>query len=223
MSFRSWRTILFFKDCFDKFLYAWKLEEISVVEQIISSNNRITTAIQIERGHYKFDLSSSSWIAYERSLQEAMQCSAWFSGYYDMTDDGRRHLVGYWQPCRPDVSHGALSSFLGNLRLWRRNLRWAMSIKSDGATFLTITCIRICLKMNQRPSRQRRSVPRWRTQLRRRILKQRWVDWFLLSYTSLTHFCVQELPEIEPITSTTKEPTSVEDQVTETNSKAAVR
>ena len=52
------------------------------------------------------------------------------------------------------------------------------------------------------------------------------VSVFLLSYTSLTHFCVQELPEIElvPIASTTKEPTSVEDRrVTETNSKAAVR
>ena len=42
---------------------------------------------------------------------------------------------------------------------------------------------------------------------------------------SLTHFCVQELPEIElvPIASTTKECTSVEDRVMETNSKAAVR
>ena len=188
MSFRSWRgPILFFKDCFDKFLYAWKLEEVSVVEQIISSNKRITTAIQIERGHYKFDLSSSWWIAYERSLQEAMQCSAWFSGYYDMTDDERRHLVGYWQPCRPDVSRGALSSFLGNLRLRRRNLRWAMSIKSDGANFLTITCGRICLKMNQQSSRQRRSVPRWRGELRRRILKHRWEDWFWVVATTLCH------------------------------------
>ena len=100
-----------------------------------------------------------------------------------------------------------------------------MSIKSDDANFLTITCIRICLKMNQQSSRQRRSVPRWRTQLRRQILKQRWEDWFLLSYISLTHFCVQELPEIEPvaITSTTKECTSVEDRVMETNPKASVR
>ena len=143
----------------------------------------------------------------------------------DMTDDGRRHLVGYWQPCRPDVSRGALSSFLGNLRLRRRNLRWAKSIKSDGANFSTITCNRICLKTNRRPSRQRRSVPRWRGELRRRILKQRWVDLFLLSYTSLTHFCVQELPEIElvQIVSTTKERTSVEDRVMEISSKAAVR
>ena len=154
-----------------------------------------------------------------------MQYSVWFSGYYDMTDDGRRHLVGNWQPCRPDVSHGALSSFLGNLRLRRRNLRWAMSIKSNGANFLTITCGRICLKTNRRSSRQRRSVPRWRSELRRQILKQRWVDWLLLSYISLTHLCAQELPEIElvPIVSTTKERTSVEDRVMETNSKAAVR
>ena len=100
-----------------------------------------------------------------------------------------------------------------------------MSIKSDDANFLTITFIRICLKMNQRPSRQRRSVPRWRTELRRQILKERWEDWFLLSSIYLTHFCVQELPEIElvPIASTTKECTSVEDRVMETNSKAAVR
>ena len=200
-----------------------KTGRVSVVEQIISSNKRITTAIQIERGHYKFDLSSSSWIAYERSLQAAMQCSAWFSGY-DMTDDARRHLVGYWQPCRPDVSRGALCSFLGNLKVRRRNLRWAMSIKSNGANFLTITCIRICLKTNQRSSRQRRSVPRWRGELRRQILKQ-WVDWLLLSYISLTHLCAQELPEIElvPIVSTTKESTSVEDRAMETSSKAAVR
>ena len=228
------------------------------------------------RDHYKFDLSSSAWIAYERSLHEAMQCSAWFSGYSDMTDDGRRHLVGYWQPCRPDVSHGALCSSLGNLKLRRRNLRWAMSIKSDDANFLTITCIRICLKMNRRSSRQRRSVLRCRSELRRQILKQRWEGWNLTilhlsdillrpgtawnwtrtdrldnegiylcrgqsygdkfqgggeridSYypaISLTHFCTQELPEIElvPIVSTTKESTSVEDRAMETSSKAAVR
>ena len=54
-----------------------------------------------------------------------------------------------------------------------------MSIKSDGANFLTITCVRICLKMNQRSSRRRRSVPRWTTELRREILRQRWEDWFL--------------------------------------------
>ena len=142
----------------------------------------------------------------------------------------RLHLACYDQLCRPDVSLGAhcslRRSFLGNLKLRRRNLRWAMSIKSDDANFLTITCIRICLKMNQRPSRQRRSVPRWRGELRRRILKQRWVDLFLLSYISLTHLCAQERPEIElvPIASTTKERSSVEDRrVTETNSNAAVR
>ena len=55
MSFRSRRRpILLFKDCFDKFLYAWKLEEVSVVEQIITSNKMITAAIQVERDHYKF-------------------------------------------------------------------------------------------------------------------------------------------------------------------------
>ena len=136
----------------------------------------------------------------------------------------RLHLACYDQLCRPDVSLGAHSSFLGNLKLRRRNLRWAMSIKSDGANFLTITCGRICLKMNQRSSRQRRSVPRWGGELRRQILKQ-WVDWLLLSYISLTHLCAQELPEIElvPIVSTTKERTSVEDRVMETSSKAAVR
>ena len=92
--------------------------------------------------------------------------------------DGR-HVAGYWQLCRPDVSRGALFSFFINLKVRRRNLRWAMRIKSDGANFLTIT--RICLKMNQRPSRQRRSAPRWRTQLRRTFPKQRWEDWFMLS------------------------------------------
>ena len=56
-----------------------------------------------------------------------------------------------------------------------------MSIKSDGTNFLTITHIRIYLKMNQQSSRQRRSVPWWRTELRRQILKQRWEDWILLS------------------------------------------
>ena len=61
------------------------------------------------------------------------------------------------------------------------------SIKSEGANFLTITCIRICPKMNQQSSRQRRSVPRWRTELRREILKQRWEDWFLLLLPSLWH------------------------------------
>ena len=42
---------------------------------------------------------------------------------------------------------------------------------------------------------------------------------------SLTHFCVQKLPEIElvSIASTTKEYTSVEDRVMETNSKGGVR
>ena len=47
---------------------------------------------------------------------------------------------------------------------------------------------------------------------------------FLLTSISLSHFCVQELPEIElsPIASTTKERTSLEDRVTETNPKAAV-
>ena len=47
---------------------------------------------------------------------------------------------------------------------------------------------------------------------------------FLLTSISLSHFCVQELPEIElsPIASTTKEHTSLEDRVTETNPKAAV-
>ena len=39
-----------------------------------------------------------------------------------------------------------------------------MSIKSDGTNFLTITHIRICLKMNQQSSRQRSSVP-WKTTL----------------------------------------------------------
>ena len=99
-----------------------------------------------------------------------------------MSDDARLRLVNYWQLCRPSpgVSRGVLCSFVGNLKLRRRNLRWAMSIKSDHANFLRITCVRICLKMNQR-SRQRRSVPRRRTQLRRQILKQRWEDWFLLS------------------------------------------
>ena len=100
--------------------------------------------------------------------------------YCDMMH-GRLHLAVYDELCRPDVSLGALYSFLGNLKLRRRNLRWAISIKSDSANFLTITSIRICLKMNQRPSRQRRSVPRRRTQLRTQILKQRWEDWFLLS------------------------------------------
>ena len=38
---------------------------VRIVEQIFSSKKRITTAIQVERGHYKFDLSSSSRIAYE--------------------------------------------------------------------------------------------------------------------------------------------------------------
>ena len=96
----------------------------------------------------------------------------------------RLHLACYDQLCRPDVSLGAhcslKRSFVGNLKLRRRKLRWAMSIKSDGTTFLTITCIRICLRMIQLSSRQRRSVPRWRTQLRRQILKQRWEDWILL-------------------------------------------
>ena len=36
-----------------------KIGRVSVVEQIFTSNKRITTAIQVERGHYKFDLSSS--------------------------------------------------------------------------------------------------------------------------------------------------------------------
>ena len=84
MSLWSWRTsILLIKDCFDNVKelgnissICVKIWRVSVVEQIISSNKRITTAIQVERGHYKFDLSSSSWIAYERSL-EAMQCSVW--------------------------------------------------------------------------------------------------------------------------------------------------
>ena len=155
----------------------WK----SVVEQIFSSNKRITTTIQVERGHYKFDLSSSSknrlrdhcGIVQTCGLHEACDLSI-----VDMMH-ARLHLSCYDQLCRPDVSLGAHSSlkrsFLGNLKLRRRNLRWAMSIKSS-ANFLTITCIRICLKMNQWPSPQRRSVPQWRGELRRRILKQRWVD-----------------------------------------------
>ena len=141
---------------------------------------RITTAIQVERGYYKFDLSSSSRIAYEilawgLALHEALRyCMV----LYDMMH-GRLRLAGYYdQLCLPDVSRGAHCSFLGNLKLRRRNLRWAMSIKSDGANFLTITYIRICLKMIQLSSRQRRSVPRWRTQLWRQILKQRWEDCF---------------------------------------------
>ena len=96
--------------------------------------------------------------------------------------DAWQHLqvAGYQELCRPDVSRGALCSVLGHLKGRRPNLRWAMSIKSDDANFLTITCVRICLKTNQQSSRQRRTVPWCRTQLRRQILKQRWDDWFLL-------------------------------------------
>ena len=194
-----------------------KIGRVSVVEQIFSSNKRFITAIQVERAIINLT-SPQVHVSLTRGGGYAMLCVnlVWHDG---------RHLAGYWQLCRPDVSRGALCSFFGNLKVRRRNLRWAMSIKSDDANFLTITCVRICLKMNQQSSRQRRSVPRWRTQLRRQILKQRWEDWLLLPSISLTHFCAQELPEIElvPIVSTTKEYSSVEDQVMETNSMAAVR
>ena len=76
--------ILLFKGCFDK-CNLWMVERTGQhqsylrenigrvsVGQIFSSNKRFTTAIQVERSHYKFDLSSSSRIAYERSLQEAI-------------------------------------------------------------------------------------------------------------------------------------------------------
>ena len=54
MSFRSWRPILFFKDCFDKFLYAWKLEELSRYFHRIKGLQRFK--LSDERDHYKFDL-----------------------------------------------------------------------------------------------------------------------------------------------------------------------
>ena len=43
--------------------------------------------------------------------------------------------------CRPDVSPGFLCSRLGKLKSRRQNLRWAMSINSDCANFLTINCV----------------------------------------------------------------------------------
>ena len=161
-----------------------KIGRVSVVEQIFSSNKRITTAIQVERGHYKFDLSSSSKNRLRDNCGIVQTCGLHEACDISIVDmmHARLHLACYDQLCHPDVSLGAhcslKRSFLGNLKLRRRNLRWAMSIKSDGTTFLTITCIRICLKMIQLSSRQRRSVPRWRTQLRRQILKQRWEDCF---------------------------------------------
>ena len=57
------------KDCFDNVKelgnispICVKIGSVSVVEQIISSSKRITMVIQVqvELGHYKFDLSSSS-------------------------------------------------------------------------------------------------------------------------------------------------------------------
>ena len=103
-----------------------------------------------------------------------------------MMHDARLRLAGYQQLCCP-VSRGVLFSFLGNLEMRRRNRRWAMCIKSDCTNFLTITWVRICLKPNQRSSRQRRSVPRWRIELRRQILRQRWEDCFLSCHLSDTH------------------------------------
>ena len=51
-------------------------------------------------------------------------------------------LVTYYELlCRPNVSPGFLCSRLGKLKLRRRNLRWAMSINSDCANFLTINCV----------------------------------------------------------------------------------
>ena len=148
---------------------------VRVVEQIFSSNKR------------RYKLSVAIINLTSPQVQESLTRSlrhcpdmwpAW--GLHEVCDlsivemmHARLHRARYDQLCRPDVSLGAHCSFLGNLKL---RGRWALHIKSDGANFLTIACIRICLKMNQRPSRQRRSVPRWRTQLRRRILKQRWVD-----------------------------------------------
>ena len=101
-------------------------------------------------------------------------------------------------------------------------------------SWLFFNCVRICLKimMNYRSSRQRMSVPWWRTELWRQILGQRWEVWFLSCHLSLTHISIKELqvPEIElvAIASTSKECTSVpmEDRVLQTlqtNSKAAVR
>ena len=162
---RNPETIFFFWD------YFASLEPRSFLRLVVFGKYRVCGLLLLK---FKNRLRNSGM---RPALHEALR-------YCNDMMHGRLRLAGYYDElCRPDVSLGAHYSFLGNLKLRRRNLRWAMHIKSDGANFLTITCIRICLKMNQRPSRQRRSVPRWRTraQLRRQILKQWWEDWFLLS------------------------------------------
>ena len=102
---------------------------------------------------------------------------------------------------------------------------------SIARTSWQLTASRICLQMNCRSSPQRRSVPRWRTELWRQILRQWWEDWFLSRpgpAISLTHIYIQESPvsesELANI-SGTKECTFVEseDRDMETNFEAAVR
>ena len=106
-----------------------KTGRVSVVERIFSSKKRITTAIQVERGHYKTNISLTSPQDQEsltKFWHEA--CTTRGLTVYCMVLYGMMHgrlrLAGYYDElCRPDVSLGAHCSFLGNLNLRRRNLR----------------------------------------------------------------------------------------------------
>ena len=145
---------------------------------------------------------------------------------YGMMHDAWQHLqvAGYQELCRPDVSRGALCSFLGSPKLRWRNLRWAeyqirrcklpdnylhQDLPENEPAI--ISTAKECTAVEDRVT-ERNSKAAVRNLI-------------LTVLPSLTHFCDQKLPEIElvQIASTTKECTSVEDRVMETNSKAAVR
>ena len=152
-----------------------KTGRVSVVERIFSSKKRITTAIQVERGHYTFNLSSRSRIAYE--------ILAWGLHYT------RRLLYGI-------VWHDAWKT--APCCLLRRTM-------SPG-------CFSWCSLL----------IP-WKSKLTKTQSEVRnayQIRWCKL----LDNYLHQDLPENEPAAvSTTKKCTTVEDRVTETSSKAAVR
>ena len=78
----------------------------------------IFVKIQVERGHHKFDLPSSFMILRGVTCRRLCKFCPDVNGspvilvLYDMIDDGRLHLAGYQQLCRPDASPGVFCSCL---------------------------------------------------------------------------------------------------------------
>ena len=219
------------KDCFDNVKelgnispICVKIGSVSVVEQIISSSKRITMVIQVqvELGHYKFDLSSSSWMAYE----SREQCSVWFSPEVVWLD-GWCKTAPCWLLTTMSSGSGCFS-WCPLLIPWKSKITKTQSEVSKEIWRYKLLDNYLCQDL---PENEPAIISRTKecTTVEDRVTetnsKAAVRGLILTILPSLWHFCVKELPEIElvPIASATKECTSVEDRVMETNPKAAVR